>query len=136
MSIKTFSSSEIKKLSSNPNIIKVSHKSITYKETFKINFIHEYLAGSLPRVIFEKYKLDFEIVGLKRIEQCASRWKKQYLAQGLLGLQDSRSKNSGRPSNKPLTEEQELNKLKARIHFLEMENDFLKKLKALERLKP
>lgn len=136
MSIKHFNSSEIKTLSSNPNIIKVSSKSITYSEAFKVTFVNEYLAGSLPRIIFEKYKLDSEIVGLKRIEQCASRWKKQYLAQGDLGLQDSRSKNSGRPSNKPLSEEQELNKLKARIHFLEMENDFLKKLKALERIKP
>lgn len=136
MSTKKFNSSEIQQLSSNPNIIKVSPKSITYSEAFKVTFVSEYLAGSLPRVIFEKYKFDSEIVGLKRIEQCASRWKKQYLEQGNLGLQDSRSKNSGRPSTKPLTEEQELNKLKARIYFLEMENDFLKKLKALERLNP
>jgi transposase len=45
-----------------------------------------------------------------------------------------RSKGStGRPSSKELTAEEKLMKAEARIAFLEMENDFLKKLEELER---
>lgn len=49
----TFSTDDIKILSQNPNILRISDKSITYTDEFKRHFIEEYLTGKLPRVIFQ-----------------------------------------------------------------------------------
>lgn len=48
----TFSSKEISKLQKNPNVQRVSEKSITYTDAFKNRFIDEYqVASSLARFL-------------------------------------------------------------------------------------
>lgn len=71
-----FSTKEIKKLQNNSNVQRVSERAITYTESFKNRFIDEYLAGKLPRQIFIENGFDVNVIGMKRIEQSAYRWKK------------------------------------------------------------
>lgn len=128
-----FNDKQIKVLAKNPNVSRVSDKSITYSEEFKNKFIVENSKGILPRKIFEENGFDIEIIGLKRIEQSAARWRKKYTDMGVLGLKDSRTSNSGRPLIRELTTQEEIERLKAKISLLEIENEFLKKLDEIER---
>ena len=133
MSKVIFNDKQIKLLAKNPNVLKVSDKAITYSEEFKNKFIEENSKGILPRKIFEDNGFDIEIIGLKRIEQSAARWRKKYLDMGVLGLKDSRTSNSGRPLLRELTAQEEIERLKAKISLLEIDNEFLKKLDEIER---
>ena len=133
MSKVIFNDKKIKVLAKNPNVLRVSDKAITYSEEFKNKFIVENSKGVLPRKIFEDNGFDIEIIGLKRIEQSASRWRKKYADMGVLGLKDSRTSNSGRPLLRELTAQEEIERLKAKISLLEIENEFLKKLDEIER---
>lgn len=78
MSKITFSTTEIKTLKNNSNVHRVSEKSITYTDAFKNKFMVDYLAGKLPRLIFSENGFDTDMIGIKRIEQSAYRWKKAY----------------------------------------------------------
>ena len=133
MSKTTFTDKDIKILSKNKYVKKVSSKAITYSIEFKEKFIEEYYNGKLPRIIFEECGFDIDLIGLKRVEQSTQRWKRAYEKDGFFGLQDSRKHSSGRPSNKALTDAEKIEKLEAKIKFLEMHNDFLKKLKKMKR---
>ena len=133
MSKKLFTEKEIKTLSKNKNILKVSSKSIVYALEFKEKFIEEYSKGKLSRIIFEENGFDIEIIGIKRVEQSAQRWKKSYEKEGLLGLKDSREHSSGRPKSRELTDDEKMKKLEAKIKLLEIENEFLRKLKKMRR---
>ena len=133
MSKVIFNDKQIKVLAKNPNVLRVSDKAITYSEEFKNKFIVENSKGILPRKIFEENGFDIEIIGLKRIEQSAARWKKKYADMGVLGLKDSRTGNSGRPLLRELTTQEEIERLKAKISLLEIENEFLKKLDEIKR---
>ncbi|QVK17315.1 IS3 family transposase [Mycoplasmatota bacterium] len=133
MSINVFNETEIELIKNNPNVKRVSSKSITYTLEFKIDFMHEYRGGKLPRQIFIEHGFDVDIIGMKRIEQCATRWKRLYNDGGVVSLDDSRKDNRGRYKHEIQTEEQEIEKLKAKIALIEMENDMLKKLDESER---
>lgn len=70
-----FSTKEIKTLQKNSNVQRVSERAITYTDSFKNRFMDEYLAGKLPRQIFSVNGFDEDVIGIKRIEQSAHRWK-------------------------------------------------------------
>lgn len=129
----TFSSKEINTLQKNPNVQRVSEKSITYTDEFKNIFIDEYQAGKLPRQIFEENGFDADVIGIKRIEQSARRWKKAYEKNGLIGLTDSRRTASGRPLKRELTPSEVIERQRARIELLEGQVELLKKLETTER---
>lgn len=133
MSRITFSAKEIKTLQKNPNVQRVSERSITYTDEFKNRFIDEYQTGKLPRQIIEENGFNADIIGIKRIEQSAHRWKKAYEKNGLIGLTDSRKISSGRPLKRELTATEIIERQKARIELLEGKVDLLKKLEATER---
>src|SRR5690606_18414816 len=93
----------------------------------------EYQAGKLPRQIFEENGFNPNIIGIKRIEQSAHRWKKAYEKNGLIGLTDSRKTASGRPLKRELTSSEVIERQKARIELLEGQVELLKKLETTER---
>ena len=133
MSKITFSTKEIKALQMNPNVHRVSERSITYTDDFKNRFIDEYLAGKLPRQIFAENGFDVDVIGTKRIEQSACRWKRAYGKNGLIGLTDMRKTSSGRPLKRELTPSEVIERQKARIELLEGQVELLKKLETTER---
>lgn len=128
-----FSSKEVQLLQKNPNVHQVSERTITYTDTFKSKFIDEYLTGKTPRQIFKEYGFDEEIIGIKRIEQAAFRWRKAYEKNGLIGLTDTRKTESGRPLKRELTANEVIERQAARIQLLEGQVELLKKLETTER---
>ncbi|MFH7819150.1 IS3 family transposase [Neobacillus thermocopriae] len=133
MSKITFSSKEINMLQKNPNVQRVSERSITYTDDFKNRFIDEYQAGKFPRQIFEENGFDVDVIGIKRIEQSAHGWKKAYEKNGLIGLTDSRKTASGRPLKRELTPSEVIERQRAKIELLEGQVELLKKLEVTER---
>lgn len=133
MSKKLFSEKEIKLLSKNEYVVKVSSKAITYSFEFKKKFIEEYKLGKLTRLIFEEAGFDLEILGIKRVKTAGERWRKTFKKNGELGLKDSRKKTSGRPIKRELSNHEKIKRLEAQIKYLKVENEFLKKLDKIER---
>jgi len=133
MSKQLFSQKQIEQLQKNPHVLKVSERTITYADAFKSKFIDEYLAGKTPRQIFEEYGFDMEVLGIKRVEQSAFRWRKAYEKNGLIGLTDTRKTSSGRSLKRELTMEEMVERQAARIKLLEGQVEMLKKLEATER---
>ncbi len=133
MSKKLFTKQEIKILSKNEYTKNVSVKSITYTSAFRRLFIARTNEGDLPRVVFEECGFDIDIIGMKRIEAASSRWKQAYKAKGVLGLDDTRKGNSGRPLERVLTLQEKYDRLEAKNNYLQAEIDLLKKLDANER---
>jgi len=133
MSKITFSDKEIKILQKNPNVQRVSSLGITYSDDFKNKFIDEYLAGKLPRQIFEENGFDIDIIGKKRIDTSAYRWKRAYEKDGLIGLSDTRKTGSGRPLKRELSQAEIIERQDARIKLLEGQVELLKKLETAER---
>ena len=133
MSQKTFTEKEIKILKKNPYVKKVSEKSITYSDEFKQLGVLQIAESKTPRMIFEQVGFDVDIMGMKRIEAAASRWKKAYRTSGILGLKDTRQTNSGRRLNRALTDKEKTAKLEAKIKLLEAENEGLQKVYLMER---
>lgn len=129
----TFTTKEIDTLRNNSNVHCVSERSITYTDDLKNKFIDEYLAGKLPRQIFEENGFNVDVIGIKRVEQSAHRWKKAYEKNGLIGLADSRKTASGRSLKRELTPAEVIERQKARIELLEGQVELLKKLETTER---
>lgn len=129
-----FSINEVKELEKNLNVKRVSTLSITYTDEFKRIFIESYLSGKLPKAIFTENNFDIEVLGTKRIEQCAARWKKSYEKNGIIGLVDTRKTASGRPLERNLSTEEIIERQKAKIELLEGQVNMLKKLDVIERM--
>lgn len=131
-----FSESQIHQLEKNPNVLHVSGRSVAYQPAFKLAAINSYEAGKTPMEIFLEAGINVDAIGRRIPNSCIHRWRKIYASQGEVGLlEDQRGKGSaegGRPVV-DLTVEKKLERAEARIKLLEAENDFLKKLEALER---
>jgi transposase len=130
---KTLTEKEIKILVRNPYVKAISTKAITYTEEFKQIFIEEYQKGKLPRAIFEDCGFDIEMIGMDRVRNSSSRWRKAYEKEGVLGLRDTRAGNSGKSRNRKLSSEEMLSRLEAENNLLKAENELLKKIRFAER---
>lgn len=133
MSNKIFTQDEIEILSSNKYVKRVSAKGITYTDEFKRLFLAANEKGKIPTIIFKECGFDLDILGLDRVRSCGKRWRAAYREDGILGLQDTRIENSGRPREKDLTLEEKYERLMAQNKLLKAENELLKKLDMLER---
>lgn len=133
MSKKLFTEKEIEKLSKNPYVKTVSRKAITYTDEFKQIFIGQFDKGKFPREIFEDCGFDIDIIGIERVHSSAKRWKAAYRKDGVLGLRDTRSGNSGRPRDRELSVEEKYAQLEAENNLLKAENELLKKIRFAER---
>lgn len=132
-----FNENEIRQLEGNPNVENVTEKSITYSPAFKLAAVKAYKEGQTPMEIFLKAGFNMDIIGRKKPKHCLNRWRNSYQARGETGLlEEQRGKGSTgrRPAGEVSTEEK-LKRAEARIKLLEVENDFLKKLEALEKQK-
>lgn len=111
----------------------MTSKGITYTNEFKLQFIAEYKDGKNSRKIFEDAGFDIKIIGVKRIDSASLRWRNAYKDRGVLGLEDTRTLNSGRTLNRELTIEEVLAKKDAEIEYLKAELELIKKLELQER---
>ena len=134
MSKHLFTEKDIEILKNNKNVANVSTKAITYTFEFKRLFIDEYIKGKLPRDIFVENGFDIEMIGIKRVEQSADRWKRAYDKDGILALDDRRKFSKSKRISRELTKEEIIERQEARIKLLEAQVELLKKLDKKERL--
>ncbi|SDJ51793.1 hypothetical protein SAMN04490247_2195 [Salimicrobium halophilum] len=130
-----FTEAQRKELETNPNVIKVSDRSITYAPEFKVQAVKENEEGKSPYHIFVDHGFDMALIGSKKPKQCVRRWRETFKKYGEDGFYtERRGKGSTRrPSSKDLSSEDQLKKAEARIAYLEAELDFVKKLDERER---
>ncbi len=135
MSKRLFTPMQIRVLESNPNVAQVSEKAITYKPEFKVQAVESYKDGHTPMQIFLEAGFDIAIIGAETPKKGLKRWRRTYDLYGEEGLRMERrgKASTGRPSSKELSIEEKLKRAEAKIKLLEAENEFLKKLEALER---
>lgn len=120
----------------NKNVLRVSETTITYNPAFKVEAVRASLnERKPPQAIFTEAGFDLSLIGLETPKWCLKRWRKAFKQHGEERLRnDRRGRGStGRPTEKDLTVEEKLRRAEARIGYLEKENEFLKKLEALER---
>ena len=79
-----FTKEEIEYLSSLDAVEGVRQNQIIYSNEFKKDFIEKYKQGQKPGKIFEEAGLSRTIIGSKRIERAAARWKEADF-KGILG---------------------------------------------------
>ena len=133
MSKKIFTEEEIEILKQNKYVKRVGPKAITYTDEMKQFAISEMEKGLLSTEIFEKAGFDITILGYDRVWSSLKRWKAAYKKSGVTGLQDTRKGASGRPLERELSLEEQLERKEARIKFLEVQLEFQKKLDMIER---
>ena len=131
MSKHVFTDEQIKELNNNPYVISVTSKYINYSEEFKKLFLKDYNDGMSPIDIFKKYGFDPDTLGEQRRHNFVMRIKKE--SQRLDGFKDMRKVNSGRPRTKDVTPEERIQQLNHKIDILKQENDFLKKVRSINR---
>ena len=131
MGVNYFTDEQLRLLEENPYVVKASKKSITYAEEFKELYWIDYQNGMQPIEIFKKYGFDPYALGSRRRDNFTNRLKKQAARED--GFKDTRSKNSGRPSTKELSLEVQLERLKHKNEVLQQENDFLKRVRFINR---
>lgn len=74
-----------------------------------------------------------DVLGIKRIEQSAYRWKKAYEKAGLVGLTDTRKTSSSRTLSRELSQTEVIERQEAKIKLLEGQIEMLKKLEMTEK---
>ena len=131
MGVNYFTDEQLRLLEENPYVVKASKKSITYSEEFKELYWIDYQNGMQPIEIFKKYGFDPYAFGARRRDNFTDCLKKQAARED--GFKDTRSKNSGRPSTKELSLEVQLERLKHKNEVLQQENDFLKRVRFINR---
>lgn len=131
MGVNYFTDKQVEELKKNPYVKKVSYKAITYEEDFKELFFIDYQNGMPPSEIFLKYGFNPKVVGQKRIDCFVQIVKRQ--SNRSEGFADTRKGNSGRPIERDLTDKEMIEKLKHQNKILQQENDFLKRIKFINK---
>lgn len=129
MSKRIFTTEQIEKLLSNPNVRRCSERSVTYYQDFKIRALRQYYDKGIPcSEIFLQAGLDPAVIGREQPRHLLKAWRKIHRIKGDAGLVETRGR-SGRPRTKGVTEMDRIKRLEAENAYLKAENAFLAKLR-------
>lgn len=131
MGVNYFTDEQVEELRMNPYVVSATEKYINYSEEFKELFLIDYQNGILPSEIFRKYGFDPKVIGKQRRNNFVRNVKRQ--SERAEGFKDTRKDNSGRPSTKDLTPKEEIARLKQKNKILQQENDFLKRVRFINK---
>jgi hypothetical protein len=126
-----FTPEQVEQLKKNKYVKHVSEKAITYTEEFKEVFMLEYNSGKLPSQILTEMGFDCSVLGRNRIENISKRTRKQSIRPE--GFKDTRSTESGRPLERELSPEEQMERLKQENEILKAKVEFLSLLRRAER---
>lgn len=126
MSKDKFTPEQQQLLRNNPYTIRVTENVLSLSKEFKELFYKEYLAGSLPRDILQKYGLPPDILGERRIWGISYTIRKQFEETGK--FRDVRAPSS--PLTKHSTEDK-IRQLEHQVNYLTQEVKFLKKISSI-----
>lgn len=123
---------EITILKQNPYVADAAETRVIYTNEFKFHFMKEYLSGKMPTQIFVDAGFDPKVLGSKRIERAAHRWRESYEAGSLGSYQDGTIRKRQK-TMRDLYEDFQyedylkiLEKQQAQIERLKVENELLK----------
>ncbi len=121
---------ERKTLQNHKFIEKVTEKQVTFSFKFKLQSVQKYFKGKSASLIFKEAKFPVGIFSNKYTSGCLNRWRTSYKKHGEKGLSlDKRGQNA---INSTDLKDMNIQDLLERVEYLEQENNFLKKLKALK----
>jgi len=125
-----------RRLLENPNVEKLTEKSVNFTSKFKIQAVKKYLKGHNPDDIFKEAHIPIQFFKDEYSRYCIKRWTKKYQEQGASSLkEDKRGVGStGRPKEENL-EELSYDELLAIIEIQKGVIKELKKKKALAKKK-
>lgn len=118
---------QIKVLRQNENVRRCNSKSIRYKKKFKEEAVRLYKEEGLAAVeIFQLAGFDLDVIGKRVPNRLMHQWK--------IALRPHEQIKRFKP-NLPdeIKAENNVNRLRARVAYLQAENDFLAKLRARKR---
>jgi len=128
MNGKTFTSQQIEELRKNKNVARCSNQRVRYSRDFKAAAVKRYREGRLTAVeIFEAAGFDLAVIGKRRPNKLMYQWRKALWAKN----GDGSVFTGG--VDKKIRSGNGIGMLKARIAYLEAENDFLAKMRAGKR---
>jgi transposase len=122
---KQFTEEQKKRLNLNPNVQRITNVGIIYTQEFRKKAIQFYSQGQAANDIFIEAGFNIDDLGFENPVKNLSKWRCNL---GIKSQKNILSKKND-ASKKQLIE---LKKALARIEYLEAENEFLKKLEALE----
>ena len=125
MGTRQYSKEEQEQLKQLPCVEKVTEKLIFFKQSFKREAVAKSKQGYTANQIFREAGIDINKYAPKYFHHLLKRWKHDNLSDDI---------KRGRPKKEQHKDinEMSVEELKARVAYLELENNFLKKLKALE----
>lgn len=129
MSKKLFSDEEINTLLKNPFTLRVTHNILSFTKEFKELFLSEYNAGRSSRQILIEHGYDPEMLGKERIWGITHNIRKQYKQYGEVYERVPYSKSHA--NTKPLSDKDELKKLRHEVDYMKQEIEFLKKISSI-----
>lgn len=114
-----------KNLERNPNVLKVTDKNVAYTPAFKMKAVKLASEGMPYDEIFSQAGIDVSIFGPQYSRKCINRWK-SFSSEAEIKKERRGTKATGRPKGRKFKSLEDENA------YLRAENDFLKKLRALE----
>ncbi len=122
----SLSEKDRKDLERNPNVLKVTNSNVAYTPEFKAKALKFRQQGQMPSKIFRDAGINLSLFGDDYAKKCLQRWDKMSTKEGGLKKDRRGSKATGRPKGL------KFKSVEKEIAYLRAENDFLKKLHALE----
>lgn len=127
-----FTPEERSRLLQNENVLKVDQY-ISFAPWFKIKAVQSYLLEKkTPSQIFFDAGFDLDLIGRRNPKHYLLHWRRIYEEHGEAGFTERRGRPP-RSSGQELTTEEELQRTKRRVKYLEKQVELLKKLEVIER---
>lgn len=136
MAKRNFTAKELEQLNKNPYVVYAEENRIVYSNKFKALFVREYQLGKTPSQIFSEAGFDPSVLGAKRIERAAARWRSSFDSGTLCQHDDSNLREIHTRNKLKKNQEQtnqEISQLKHKITRLERRIACLVKLMRLQR---
>lgn len=120
-----YSKEDQEQLKQLPCVEKVTEKMLVFKQSFKREAVAKSKQGYTANQIFRDAGIDISKYAPKYFHHLIKRWKHNDLSDEVKQGRPKKEQHKG-------IHEMSMEELRARAAYLELENDFLKKLKALE----
>jgi len=130
MSKQRFTREQIKKISKNKNVSRCGPYSIRYAKQFKLKALRQYNEQGIGAVeIFEVAGFDLRLIGIRTPNRLMNQWNTALRPK----REHETPLHKAKIANKRMCRGRELRNLKAKVAYLEAENDFLAQLRAEKR---
>lgn len=136
MSKRIFTPGQIAKLSRNKNVRRCGSKSVRFRKDFKATAVQQYNEEGLSAVgIFESAGFDLDVIGKRVPNRLMNQWNKAFRVSDGDEL-DPPTAEKVEPLEsigRRIRSSRKLRTLKAKVAYLQAENDFLAQLRARKR---